>query len=97
MPTRKPARAKPAAPAPNYQSTCTYRVVALDPSVRGADGTVLTAIVEIPNEALAPGPSGPRVRVVDYDASNRILYRPAPYPANGPLTVLSNLDRKSGV
>jgi hypothetical protein len=91
MPTRKPPRAKPA--APNVQSTCTYRVVALDPSVRGADGDVLTAIIEIPNEALAPGPSGPRVRVVDYDASNRILYRPASYPANDPLTVVSNPEK----
>ena len=93
MPTRKPPRAKPASHPPNVQSTCTYRVVALDPSVRGADGDVLTAIIEIPNEALAPGPSGPRVRVVDYDASNRILYQPAPYPANDPLTVVSNPEK----
>ena len=62
-------------------STCTCRVIALDPSVRGADGAVLTALIEIPNEELAPGPRGYRVQVIDYDASNRILYRPAPYKA----------------
>jgi hypothetical protein len=68
-------------------STCTCRVIALDPSVRGADGAVLTALIEIPNEELAPGPRGYRVQVIDYDASNRILYRPAPYKAGDLLKV----------
>ena len=73
--------------APNVPANCTYRVIALDPSVRGADGAVLTALIEIPNEELAPGPRGYRVQVIDYDASNRILYRPAPYRAGDPLKV----------
>jgi len=62
---------------PHLQPTCKYRIVALDPSVRGPDRNILTAVIEIPNERLAPGPRGYRVQVVDYDASNRILYEPA--------------------
>jgi hypothetical protein len=77
---------------PNLQTTCTYRVIALDPSVRGADGAVLTALIEIPNEELAPGPRGYRVQVIDYDASNRILYRPAKYQA-GELLKVSNPEK----
>jgi hypothetical protein len=63
----------------NTQPTCTHRIIALDPTVRGADGKILTAEIDIPNEELAPGPRGYRVQIVDYDASNRILYKPAPY------------------
>jgi hypothetical protein len=87
MAKQQSARAKPAALVPNVQPTCTYRVIALDPSVRGADGAVLTAMIEIPNEELAPGPRGYRVQVIDYDASNRILYRPASYRASDLLKV----------
>jgi hypothetical protein len=76
-----------ASQVPDLPSTCTCRVIALDPSVRGADGAVLTALIEIPNEELAPGPRGYRVQVIDYDASNRILYRPAPYKAGDLLKV----------
>src|ERR1019366_532763 len=93
MPIKKPARAKPAALTPIAQPTCPYRVIALDPSVRGADGAVLTALIEIPNEELAPGPRGYRVQVIDYDASNRILYRPAPYKASDLLKVVSNPEK----
>src|SRR5215831_17726319 len=56
--------------------TAKYRVIALDPSVRGAARKVLTALVEIPGEELEPGPRGYRVQVIDYDASNQVLYRP---------------------
>src|ERR1035441_5353808 len=94
MPNHMPARAKPAAPTAIVQPTCPYRVIALDPSVRGADGAVLTALIEIPNEELAPGPRGYRVQVIDYDASNRILYRPAP-PAPYKAADLLKVDRKS--
>ncbi len=73
------AAAKQVAVVPNLQPTCKYRIVALDPSVRGSDNKILTAVIEIPNEQLAPGPRGYRVQVVDYDASNQILYEPAPY------------------
>jgi len=63
-------------------------VIALDPSVRGSDQRILTAEIEIPNEELAPGPArGTGFQVVDYDASNRILYQPAPYRASDLLKV----------
>jgi hypothetical protein len=79
VPITKDAAARQIAVVPNLQPTCKYRIVALDPSVRGSDKKILTAVIEIPNERLAPGPRGYRVQVVDYDASNQILYQPAPY------------------
>lgn len=79
MPPTKIKVPRQVAIVPNLQPTCKYRVVALDPSVRGKDNNVLTAEIEIPNEQLSPGPRGYRVQVVDYDASNQILYQPAPY------------------
>jgi hypothetical protein len=78
---------------PNLQATCKYRVVALDPTVRGADNNVLTAEIEIPNEQLSPGPRGYRVQVVDYDASHQILYEPAPYSEKDNLKVPTNLEK----
>src|SRR5713226_10430674 len=78
---------------PNLQPTCKYRVIALDPSVRGSDQRVLTAEIEIPNEELAPGPRGYRVQVVDYDASNKILYQPAPYRTSDLLKVPQNPEK----
>jgi hypothetical protein len=89
MANQKPARTKPAAVAP----ASTYRVIALDPSVRGADGAVLTALIEIPNEELAPGPRGYRVQVIDYDASHRILYKPVPYKASDLLKVIPSPEK----
>jgi hypothetical protein len=71
--------AKQVAIVANPQPTCKYRIIALDPTVKGADGKILTAEIEIPNEELSAGPRGYRVQVVDYDASNQILYKPAPY------------------
>jgi hypothetical protein len=56
----------------NLQPTCKYRIVALDPNVKGADGKVLTADIEIPNEQLSLEPRGYRVQVVDYDTSRQI-------------------------
>src|SRR5689334_14649694 len=76
---KKPAPIKQVAIVPSAQPTCTYRVIAVDPTVTGADGKILTAEIEIPNEELSPGPRGYRVQVVDYDASNRILYKSEPY------------------
>jgi len=78
MPRRKPDIKKQVVIVPNLQPTCRYRIVALDPSVRGADNKILTAEVEIPNEQLSPGPRGYRVQVIDYDASTQVLYKPAP-------------------
>ena len=52
-------------------------ILAQDPSVRRANGRILTAPVAVPFEELADGPIGHRVQVVDYDASTQTLYRPA--------------------
>ncbi len=79
MATKIPKSAKHVAIIPNLRPTCRYRIVALDPTIKGADGKILTALIEIPNEELLPGPRGYRVQVVDYDASNHVLYKPAPY------------------
>ncbi len=51
------------------------RIIAQDPAVRSG-GEILTDEVEIPAEALDPGPRGYRVQVVDFDASTSTLYRP---------------------
>jgi hypothetical protein len=51
-------------------------ILGQDPNLRTADGRVLTARIQIPNEALSAGPRGYRVQVVDYDASASRLYKP---------------------
>ncbi|HET9165384.1 MAG TPA: hypothetical protein VFP11_05265, partial [Candidatus Angelobacter sp.] len=51
---------------------------------------------EIPNEELAPGPRGYRVQVVDYDASNQILYEPVPYSDIEKLRVPSRPEKDRG-
>lgn len=65
---------------PARQNTRRVEIVALDPSFRvRRDGKkrILTAQVEVPAEALGPGPSGYRVQVIDYDASTNTLYKPS--------------------
>ncbi|MEQ1727358.1 MAG: hypothetical protein ABL982_03175, partial [Vicinamibacterales bacterium] len=48
----------------------TVSVIAQDPAVRTRPGgPILMARVSIPAEALAPGPTGYRIQVVDYDAT----------------------------
>lgn len=79
MPQRNHETTRQVVIVPNLQPTCRYRIVALDPSVRGSDKKILTAEIEIPNEKLSPGPRGYRVQVIDYDASTQVLYKPAPY------------------
>ena len=57
-------------------------IIAKDPSVTvdgKTDGKILTTQVEIPSEELSPGPRGYRVQVVDFDASNGLLYPPLEY------------------
>lgn len=44
-------------------------VVAQDPSVKRADGTILMSRIDVPGDDLIPGPIGYRVQIVDYDAS----------------------------
>src|SRR5690242_14977411 len=51
-----------------HHPTRKLTILALDPSVR-AGGKILRAQIEIPNEALEPGPRGYRVFIVDYDSS----------------------------
>jgi len=51
-----------------YHPTRKLTVLALDPSVR-TDGKILRTRIEVPNEALEPGPRGYRVFIVDYDSS----------------------------
>jgi hypothetical protein len=81
MAIRPPKSARHVAIVPNRQPACKYRIIALDPTTKDRDGKILTALIEIPNEQLMPGPRGYRVQVVDYDATNRILYKAAPYRA----------------
>jgi hypothetical protein len=56
-------------------------IIAQDPGIkvrpeRGKALKILKAEVEIPNELFAPGPTGYRVQVIDYDASTDTLYKP---------------------
>jgi hypothetical protein len=44
-------------------------VIAQDPSIKRADGSILMAQIDVPAEELDPGPIGYRVQIVDYDAS----------------------------
>jgi hypothetical protein len=52
-------------------------IIAQDPSVRDTAKRILRSRVSISNERLGPGPRGYRVHVVDYDSSQRVLYKPA--------------------
>ena len=49
-------------------------ILAQDPAVR-LDGRLALAAVDVPAEVLARGPTGYRVKIVDYDASSRVLYQ----------------------
>jgi hypothetical protein len=95
VPTAKTA-SKQVALVPNLQPTCKYRIVALDPSIRGADGNVLFSDIEIPNERLAPGPRGYRVQVIDYDASHQVLYDPSPVDETRALKTPIHLEKDRG-
>jgi hypothetical protein len=60
--------------------TLKMTIIAQDPSVlvsKGGAKRILTAQVDVPAEDLAPGPSGHRVNVIDYDSSTNTLYKPA--------------------
>jgi len=56
-------------------------IIAQDPAVK-IHGKILTTEVEVPAEELAPGPTGYRIKVIDYDVSTRTLYEPATFPAS---------------
>ena len=55
--------------------TVKMTIIAQDPSVKDAEGKIVRAEVDIPYEKLGLGPRGYRVHVVDYDSSQRALYR----------------------
>ena len=61
----------------NTLRTRPLRIIAQDPSIE-FDGRILTATVDVRAEALAAGPWGHRVQVIDYDASTHTLYAPRP-------------------
>ena len=55
-------------------------IVAQDPSIRTLDDRILTTQIEVPAEDFAPGPTGYRVQIVDYDSSTGTHYMPLVYP-----------------
>ena len=60
-------------------NTQTFTILAQDPAIEAAPGQPLFARVGVPLERLAEGPSGYRVKVVDFDASANRLYLAPPY------------------
>ena len=53
-------------------------VLTQDPAVR-IRGRLAVSQVEVPAERLAPGPTGYRIKVVDFDAGANVLYTGRPY------------------
>lgn len=51
-----------------------FTILAQDPAVRNVRGELLFARLSVPQECLAEGPTGYRIKVVDYDASRNLLY-----------------------
>jgi hypothetical protein len=78
--TRRPP-SSPTRDAPEMSAlgrrTVELTVIAQDPSVRGADGRILTAKVAVPADRLRPGPRSHRFHVVDYDATSQTAHPPA--------------------
>ncbi|MBI4995960.1 MAG: hypothetical protein HZC22_03495 [Rhodocyclales bacterium] len=63
------------APRSNTQS---LTILAQDPAVR-ANGALLLEQVSVPQEYLTDGPTGYRIKVVDFDASANVRYQPRQY------------------
>lgn len=63
----------------NLPNTRKLTVIAQDPAVK-IRGKILTTEIEVPAEELAAGPTGYRVKVIDYDVSTNTLYEPATFP-----------------
>lgn len=59
-----------------------FLVLAQDPGVLGPSGERVFAEVDIPAERLYPGPTGYRVKVVDFDAETGVLYKAHRYSAD---------------
>jgi hypothetical protein len=63
-----------------------FRIIAQDPGFRlGPKNArrIVTAHAEVPAEELLPGPTGYRVKVIDYDVSSDTLYERAEIPSGG--------------
>lgn len=60
-------------------NTQTFTIVAQDPAIESTPGQPLFARVSVPLERLGDGPSGYRLKVVDFDASTDRLYLPHSY------------------
>jgi hypothetical protein len=58
----------------------TLTILAQDPSVT-LNGAIVFAEVDVPAEVLSDGPTGHRVKVVDFDASAHVLYEPRRFGA----------------
>lgn len=61
---------------PRSAKTRPLTIIAQDTAVLDQSAKPLLTTVNIPAEQLAPGPSGYRIRVIDYDASTGTLYEP---------------------
>jgi hypothetical protein len=61
-------------------------IIAQDPGFRkkrSGAGEIVTASADVPAEELLPGPTGYRVKVIDYDVSTDTLYVPADLGSDG--------------
>ena len=68
-------------PAHSLRTTRKLRIIAQDPGLRAPDGNIVTASIDLPAEELMPGPTGYRVKVIDYDVSTNTLYQEADIPS----------------
>src|SRR3990170_2467753 len=59
------------------RTTGQLRIIAQDPGLRDTAGNILTTLVDLPAEQLRPGPTGYRVKIIDYDVSTDTLYKEA--------------------
>lgn len=68
-------------PAHSLRTTRKLRIIAQDPGLRDKNDRIVTTLVDLPAEELMPGPTGYRVKVIDYDVSTNTLYREADIPS----------------
>lgn len=83
----------PAGPATAHELAWPERrplkIFARDPLSGWTAGNV--AVVDVPYEALQPGPSGSRITVIDYDGANHCFYEPVDLDS-GPILIRNGLD-----
>lgn len=86
-----------ATPDQSQRTTRKLRIIAQDPGFRkkrDGSGSIVTASVELPAEELLPGPTGYRVKVIDYDVSTDTLYKPAEITNSGDADAYHDADDK---